>query len=293
MKAEQKQQLEAFFDELRHYLYAPNIEIKYNRPLCLKNGQVLVIERDGYQLRRGNSGDTSMDLELCYLTTRYMCIVSPHTVHVMSSKNRTLMMTDAAVSEYCGARHNYRPSAEEYHQYEAIRQQVFVNLNEINRRLNIEFTPLVHPKRNFFRLPSGKWEWIQFSIIAAILAPPLLYISRATVAPQAKFPWEYDYPNRYGQNHAYDNLGKSAKEYTALVHAFKVKHPEKFAILVQMVGRDGDLFDPLHFWGIESDEAQRLMRASTNIQFALYKKKIGFLTMQQAGAIFIQEYKKP
>jgi hypothetical protein len=302
MKTEQKQQLEAFFDELRHYLYCPEIEITYNRPLSLKNGQVLVIERDGYEFRRGTSGDTSMSLELCYLTTRYMCIVSPHTRHIMSSKNRTLMMTDAAVSEYCGARHNYRPSANEYHTYEAIRQQVFVNLRDIDARLNIQFTPLVQRHRNFFRLPDSKQEWIKCSIIAAILAPFLLYQSRAAVAPQAKFPWEYDYPNRYGKNPAYDTLGKTAKEYTALVRAFKDKNPEDFAYATDdserryaPIRRDLNAYS--HIYTLNTDEAQRLLRANFNISRAAIRTedraKPGWLTINQAIAIVLREAKKP
>jgi hypothetical protein len=95
---------------------------------------------------------------------------------------------------------------------------------------------------------------------------------------------------RYERNHAYDNLGKTAKDYTEIVRAFKAKYPEKFAEVAESYDVRNHLALPseinlfINDWVSNTDEAQRLIRANENISQSAYRHKPGWITIDQATA---------
>ena len=118
---------------------------------------------------------------------------------------------------------------------------------------------------------------------------------------------EYDYVNRYGNNPAYDKLGKDAQGYTEIVRAFKAKHPDKFDAIVKSLRDDLRRYsvsqvvtpsDNSILWRLNTDAAQRLIRANMNIKtmhnpYATPKPEPGWLTEQQAVAIILQQADRP
>jgi hypothetical protein len=153
-----------------------------------------------------------------------------------------------------------------------------------------------------------RWGQLAFMVILAIL--PLFYLLRFTgnsALQQLSLPWEYDYKGRYEKNPAYDKLGKDAAGYTELVRAFIAKHPDTFAEVVKSLRKDLSLYDASQvvtpsdnslLWRLNTDEAQRLIRANMNIKtmhnsYATPNPEPGWLTEQQAVAIFLQQADRP
>jgi hypothetical protein len=132
--------------------------------------------------------------------------------------------------------------------------------------------------------------------IAALLLLFQLFHAMGVIKLPFKLPWDYDYEGRYATNHAYDNLGKDAKGYTAVVRAFKGRHPYIYANMAKDIRYLPAEYNPP--WGINTDEAQRLIRANINIlrmhnPYVTPKPQPGWITQEQAVAIFRQQADPP
>lgn len=114
-----------------------------------------------------------------------------------------------------------------------------------------------------------------------------------------KLPWEYDYVNRYGNNRAYDDLGKDAESYTQVVRDFYAKHRLLAFKMFNEYGVFKGLPKESLYLNINTDEAQRFLRATANIKqhnskpIGSVNPSSGWLTEQQAGAIIIKEVPDP
>lgn len=134
--------------------------------------------------------------------------------------------------------------------------------------------------------------WRRTGCATGIAALLLMFYAMGVIKLPFKLPWDYDYEGRYATNHAYDDLGKDAKGYTAVVRAFKARHPYIFAQMVKDIRYLPAEYNPP--WGINTDEAQRLIRANINIlrmhnPYVTPKPQPGWITQEQAVAIFRQQ----
>lgn len=140
--------------------------------------------------------------------------------------------------------------------------------------------------------------WRRSGCATGIAALLLMFYAMGVIKLPFKLPWEYDYEGRYATNPAYDHLGKDAKEYAAIVRAFNTKHRKEAVSLYNEYGRFQGVPEESRLWNINSDEAQRFLRANKNIYKAyeggtLDEAKPGWLTLNQAEAIIRKEIPRP
>lgn len=150
--------------------------------------------------------------------------------------------------------------------------------------------------------PTGRWRKQPLQVIQGNQYQGLIgyYDSSCECQKIAvlKRPGEYDYKALYANNPAYNNLGKNATEYAAIVRAFNAKHRQEAIQVYNQYGRFEGVPEESRLGNINSDEAQRFLRANKNIYKAyeggtLDEAKPGWLTLNQAEAIIRKEIPRP